>query len=140
QTAISGINLNNARVSVVGTNRAVFTNASGEYRITDVPAGSVDLAVIYTGRERENSSVQVSAGQTTRQDFSLRTQSTAGEEDTVKMETFVVVSEREYNAQAIAINEQRFAPNPMNVVSTDAFGEINQGNIGEFLKHVPGVT
>jgi iron complex outermembrane receptor protein len=140
QSVVSGINLNNARVSVAGTNRVVFTNAAGEYRIENMPVGSVDLNVFFTGRERATASVQVVAGQTVRQDFSLRTLGTAGEEDAIKMETFVVVSEREYNAQAIAINEQRFAPNPKNVVSTDAFGEINQGNIGEFLKHVPGVT
>ncbi len=39
----------------------------------------------------------------------------------------------------IAINEQRFAPNIKNVVSTDSHGEVISGNIGEFLKYIPGV-
>jgi outer membrane receptor for ferrienterochelin and colicin len=41
---------------------------------------------------------------------------------------------------AIAINEQRFAPNIKNVIAADEFGPVADGNIGELLKFVPGVT
>ena len=43
------------------------------------------------------------------------------------------------DAAALAINEQRFASNVKNVVSTDEFGAVAEGNIGEFLKFMPGV-
>src|SRR5690606_15796684 len=36
--------------------------------------------------------------------------------------------------------EQRFSPNIKNVIETDAFGDIAEGNVGEFLKFLPGVT
>jgi len=41
---------------------------------------------------------------------------------------------------AIAINEQRFAANIINVVSADEFGFVAEGNVGDFLKLLPGVT
>jgi hypothetical protein len=51
----------------------------------------------------------------------------------------VVSSARDTNAASIAINEQRFAPNAKNVVSTDALGIVGENNIGEFVKFLPGV-
>ena len=44
------------------------------------------------------------------------------------------------DAAAIAINEQRFAANMKNVVSADEFGAVVEGNVGDFLKFLPGVT
>ena len=41
---------------------------------------------------------------------------------------------------AIAINEQRFAGSIVNVVSADEYGHVAEGNIGEFLKFVPGLA
>jgi hypothetical protein len=40
----------------------------------------------------------------------------------------------------MAINEQRFATNIKSVMSTDSFGEIAEGNVGDFAKFLPGVT
>jgi iron complex outermembrane recepter protein len=44
------------------------------------------------------------------------------------------------DAAALAINEQRFAPNIKTVVSTDDFGSNAESNVGEFLKFMPGLT
>lgn len=132
--------LHNARVTVDAANREVFTNAAGEYRITGVPAGAVEVDVFHTGFEPQTATVQVASGAVAARDFVLARRGEVDAEGSVQLAEFVVAGEREYNAQAIAINEQRFSPNLKNVVSTDAFGDINQGNIGEFLKHVPGVT
>jgi iron complex outermembrane receptor protein len=44
------------------------------------------------------------------------------------------------SAAAFAINEQRFAPNMKNVVATDEYGDITEGNIAEFLKFLPGIN
>ena len=41
---------------------------------------------------------------------------------------------------AIALNEERFASNIMQVVSADEFGTIADGSIGEFMKFLPGMT
>jgi hypothetical protein len=58
----------------------------------------------------------------------------------VKLDAFVVATGRETDGAAIAINEQRFAPNIKNVVSADALGDVMDGNVGEFLKFMPGIT
>src|SRR6185436_13955472 len=83
-------------------------------------------------------SVPVVAGQTQRRDFSLSTSAT--DESVVKLSQFVVGASREMEGAAIAINEQRFAPNIKNVMSTDEFGGVAEGNVAEFLKFMPGVT
>ena len=58
----------------------------------------------------------------------------------VKLEQFVVSTSKEMAASAVAINEQRFASNLKTVVSTDEFGTVAEGHVGEFLKFLPGVT
>ena len=56
------------------------------------------------------------------------------------LESFVVASSKEMDGAALAINEQRFARNIVNVVSADEFGTIADGSIGEFMKFLPGIT
>jgi hypothetical protein len=59
---------------------------------------------------------------------------------TVKLDPFVISSSKLTDGEALATNEQRFAANIKNVVATDAFGDVTEGNIVEFLKFLPGVT
>ena len=49
----------------------------------------------------------------------------------------MISSEREGNAKAIM--EQRNSMNITNSVASDVFGDVAEGNVGEFLKHMPGV-
>jgi|GEM_PF-1561953 len=143
QNAGTGTYLNNARVSVRGTGREALTNAAGEFRLTDVPAGEVVLDVFYTGMARMEVPVIVEGGRVIERDIQLvrvGQEVRTDDEGVVMLDALVIASEREYNASAIAINEQRFAANRKDVVSTDAFGEINQGNIGEFVKFLPGIS
>ena len=58
----------------------------------------------------------------------------------VKLDPFVLAADRETDANAIATNEQRFAANIKNVMSTDSLGDVLGSNVGEFLKFMPGVT
>jgi len=44
----------------------------------------------------------------------------------------------ELDGQAKAVAEQKHAMNVKTVVSSDNFGDIAEGNIGEFLKYLPG--
>jgi TonB-dependent receptor len=60
--------------------------------------------------------------------------------ETVKLDAFVVAGQKETNAKLIAVNEQRYAPAIQKVVSADAFGQIFQDNIAEFVKFLPGVS
>jgi iron complex outermembrane receptor protein len=141
QNGSSGTYLTNARVRVVGSNVEVFTNAFGEYRIPNLPAGPATLEVFYTGLAPKRVSVTVPATGAAQQDVELGALGAETKSDgTILMKEFTVQSQRETDAAAIAINEQRFAANRKDVISTDAFGDINQGNIGEFVKFIPGIS
>jgi len=137
--ATSGAYLNNARIVVRGSAVEAFTDEDGAYRLGRVPAGEVTVVAFHTGLAPETVTVRVPAGGTVAQDFSL-SRADAGRNGLVKMDEFVVAANREFNAQAIAINEQRYAANIKSVVSTDEFGDIGEANIGEFIKFMPGLT
>lgn len=139
QNRDAGLYLNNARVSVEGSELQAFTNEAGEYRLPGVPAGQVRLRAFYTGLQTQVVTISATAGGTIQQDFQLSKTGAGGSPDAVVLDAFVVSNARETNADAIAINEQRFAANLKNVVSTESFGPIVQNNIGEFLKYLPGV-
>ncbi len=132
--------LNNARVVIEGLGRETFTNEFGEYRFDDVPAGEQRIRAGYTGLDSEAIVVTVEAGQSARRDFNLTSRERYGDDKAVVLNEFVVQSNREYEGNALALNEQRFSPNVKVVVSADAFGDISEGNPGEFLKYLPGLS
>ncbi len=130
-----------ARVTLVGTALEAFTDADGYYRLSRVPAGTSELRAFFTGFPVATASVTVAPGQTVQQSFQLAPMGGAAQSGaTVKLEEFVVAASREMSGAALAINEQRFAPNMKTVVATDEFGDIAEGNVGEFLKFLPGVN
>ncbi len=138
----TGQYLNNARVSVRGTATAAFTDKDGSYRLAGLPAGAVTLEVFFTDLDVATAQVNVLAGGTVQQDFNLTSVARYGlkGDATVKLDAFVVAQQRETDAQSIATNEQRFAPNIKNVLSTDSLGDVLGGSAGEFMKFLPGVT
>ena len=141
--ATSGAYLNNARVTVPGTRVETFTNESGEYRLAEVPVGATEVVALFTGLQAQSVVVAVAAGEVAKRDFTLTRGETFDEGKDgrpVKLDQFVVASNREMNASDIANNEQRYAANIKNVVDAEAFGDSGEGNLGEFIKFVPGVT
>ena len=141
QNVVTGQYLNNVRVTVQGTELVAFTDQAGQYRLTNVPAGPVVLEVFYTGLDTQGVPLNVVAQQTIERNIDLSSVARYGQDaGVVKLDSFVISSSRETDAEAIATNEQRFAANIKNVVSADSFGDIPEGNIGEFMKFLPGVT
>jgi iron complex outermembrane recepter protein len=133
----------NAEVALPGTNLVVYTADDGSYALTGVPAGEATITVSYTGYETASAKLNVTAGQTATRDFDLKgaiyqTGSRAAPGQVVKLEEFVVSSEREGNAKAIM--EQRAAVNFKSVVASDNFGDLTGGTVGEFIKYLPGVV
>src|SRR5688572_14928022 len=98
QNAVSGNYLNNARVTVRGTDRTVFTDESGTYLINDAPAGEAIIEVFYTGLDPQLITLSVPAGQRVTRDIQLG----AANANVVKLDSFVVASSRETDAMAIA--------------------------------------
>lgn len=134
--------LNNARVTIQGTNRSTFTNEFGEFRFNNVPPGKVALDVFYTGLIPRTVTIELPAGQMVEQRIRLSSanETTSSDDQVLQLDQFVVSSSRETNAASIAANEQRFAPNIKNVVSAEAFGDVTEGNVGEFIKYLPGIS
>ncbi len=133
-----------ARVTIEGTGLETFTDASGQYRLTNVPAGPARVRVFFTGLDLQTASVVVTSGATAQRDFNLEAGGRRSEPgragDVVKLGEFVVATSKQMDGAAIAINEQRFAPSMKNVVSADEFGAITDGNVGEFFKYLPGMN
>jgi iron complex outermembrane recepter protein len=133
----------NAEVRVEGTSIAAYTEDAGSYRLVGVPAGEVTLAVTYTGTQPVTARVSIAPGRATTRDFELQSAllnpSTTGAKDHVlTLSAFVVSSEREGNAKAIM--NQRAALNAKSVVATDNYGDLTMGDVGEFMKYLPGVA
>lgn len=136
QNEITGRYLNNARVSVKGTDLRVLTDESGLYRLNNAPAGRILLEVVYSGLEKQEVEVEATPGQTLVKNVNLAPPGA----QTVKMDAYVVGASKAMDQSAIAINEQRFAPNIKTVVSTGDLAEHAGGSIAEFLKYVPGIA
>ena len=128
-----------ARISIEGTGLVTLTDADGNFRLTQVPAGAVKVQTFYTGLPRDVRSAAISAGKATELTIALGVPPKS-DGDVVQLAEFQVSSSREMDASALAINEQRFAPNIKQVVSTEQFGNVAEGNTAEFLKFLPGIT
>ena len=137
--------LEKARITVDGSKLETFSGATGQFRLDGVPVGTVTLTIFYTGLGSHTEIIAVSPGQTVQRDITISgvaaakgLANTSG--DLVKLDAFTVASSKEMDGAALAINEQRFARNITNVVSTDEFGTIADGSVGEFMKFLPGIT
>ena len=141
KNAVTGQYLNNARVTVAGTDIVTFTDQTGGYQVVGVPRGPVTLEVFYTDLDVQRIPIDVAPGQVATRDVELTSVSRYGADpNVVRINPYVVISEKEADAAALATNEQRFAPNLKNVVSTDSLGDTTGNNVGEFLKFLPGIT
>ena len=122
--------LNEAEVRIAGTNTTVLTDRDGTFSIGGLKPGAYELVVSYTGLDAETRSVIVSAGAVAKQEFNLTS-------SIYKMDAFVVASEVEGNAAAI--NVQKKSDYFVQAISADTLGNVSEGNIGEFLRYVPGI-
>ncbi len=129
------------RLTAAGASLETFTDSSGGFRLTNVPAGAVKVTAFRTGLAAQTVTVVVSSGQVTRQNIELSyLRPGAAREAAIKLDQFVVTTSKQMDGAAIAINTQRFAPNTMNVVAANEFGPVADGGVGEVLKSVPGVA
>lgn len=138
--AVTSRYLNNARVTLRQSNQIALTDEAGYFRLTRVPSGPVVIDVFYSGLDTQQISLNVPAGGVVTRDVGLTSAALHGTQDpTVVLDAFTVEALKETDNAVIAINDQRFAPNIKYVISTDAYGEVMGGNIGELLKFVPGI-
>jgi len=141
QNESTGQYLNNVRVTVQGTNLAAFTDHTGTFRLSGVPAGAATLEAFYSGLDPFSAPVNVPADQSVQRDLNLTNKSLYGDRPgVVKLNAFVLTSSKLTEGESLATNEQRFAANIKNVIATDAYGDVIEGNVAEFMKNLPGIT
>ncbi len=135
----TGEYVRNAQITVEGTSFATTSEDGGHYELRNLPAGVIKLQVAFLGYRTVTAEVTTTPGQTAVRDFEIL--STAGPAvatgETLKLTQFVVSAEREGNAKALM--EQRNSMNIAKIVTSDVFGDVSEGNVGEFLKYLPGV-
>src|SRR5262245_7490361 len=134
---LTGEYIRNAEVRVSGTERLVVSEIDGRYRLANVPAGEVTLAVNYTGYEPASAAVTVIAGQVVNRNFDLQSSTAQKNEKVIELDRFTVSSRREGTAKAIM--EQRNAMSVKNIVASDTFGDMMENNIAEVLQYLPGM-
>jgi iron complex outermembrane receptor protein len=129
----------NAEIRLEGTTQVTYTESDGSFRFDHVAAGPASIAVNFTGYTPVKESFTVTAGQTAVREINLTSTENAPrrEGEVVQLAAFTVSSEREGNSKAIMA--QRRNMNITTSVSSDIFGDVTDGNVGEFLKYLPGV-
>jgi iron complex outermembrane receptor protein len=132
QNGETGQYLNNARVALKGTGLLAFTDQTGTYRLVGVPAGRVVLEVFYTGLEAQQVTLEVKPGAGVGHDFQLAATRV------VTLDRFTVKAAADL--ETIATNEQRFASNLKLVAAPGENEFVLEGNVGEFMKSLPGIS
>jgi TonB-dependent receptor len=122
-----------AVVRLEGAEATASTDARGFFRLVGVPAGDQMLVVTYLGRREARASVAVNAGDISRIAIQLQQDYAYSESVTVRGETIL-------EGQARALNQQRSAPNIMNIVAADQIGTFPDLNAAEAISRIPGVS
>jgi len=135
----SGSYVRNAEVRLEGTQQVTFTEGDGSFQFLNVMVGSTTITVTFTGYNTAKETFTVTAGQTAVREINLTSAAAAPatKDGVVQLTAYTVSSEREGNAKAI--QAQRAAMNITTSVASDIFGDVTAGNVGEFLKYLPGV-
>lgn len=122
-----------ARVRVENTLISTVTDRDGSYSITGLAPGTYTVVVTYSSLEESRKQITVNGGVSQRLDFDL----TSTDANLVRLSEFVVSAEKEGDAKAV--NRQKTSDTPVEIVSSDKFGSVTEGNVGEFLKNLPGM-
>ncbi len=121
-----------AELRVVGTDLSTATLRDGSFTLANVPAGHQSLEVSYVGRKTKVVPVAVQAGAPTTARIEL------GDSDVIVLEAVTVESVRE--GQSRAINQQRTSNTVMNVISSDAIGNLPDPTVADALARLAGVS
>jgi TonB-dependent receptor len=125
--AATGRRLEGARISVRGTGQSTTSDNVGEYRLSGLPAGEVEIDVSFLGFDAYSTSALVALQGVSSLDIRLGAP-----------QDIVVYASK--SARALAINKEKSAENSSTVISSDLLGNLNGTTISEVLRRAPGVA
>src|SRR5262245_6895879 len=129
----SGDPLPGATVALEGTSIVTSTELPRSYRVAGAPEAERSLVVSYLGSQDARIAVAVRAG-------SVVVAPEAALQKIGYAETVTVTGDEIKDAQARALNQQKTAPNIINVASADQIGTFPDPNAAETAQRIPGVT
>ncbi len=133
----TGEYVRNAEIRAEGTTIVAYSDEGGNFRLTGLPAGQVTIIVRYTGLQETRAMATVAAGQVATLQVALEAQSFAADGGG-EVESVTITAARD--GQAAAIMERRAAMNAKTVVAADNYGGLTMGDVGEFMKNMPGLS
>jgi len=128
----TGRSLEGAIVTIADTNFRDYTDVTGRYIITGIPAGDYQITISYVGLAPVTTQVSISGGQATSFNASLTSLQAEA------MDTVTVRASRTGNSRAI--NQQKTAAGIVNIISEESFGAMLDGNIGQAMQRLPGIS
>lgn len=118
-------------IEVVGRDITTVSDANGNYRLTNVPAGAQQVRANYLGYDPAMSAITVPASGDVVADLNL-----GGEVQ--KMSVFKVEGYREGRSRAL--QQKQTATNISDIISADAVGNLPDRNVAEAVARLPGVN
>lgn len=110
--------------------RQAATSRDGRFSFSGIPEGTYTLTIEYLGAEPATQEVTVLPNQTVMETVRI------GDEN-VRLESLLVVGQLASSSRSL--NRQRSADNVINVISSDAIGQLPDANVAEALQRAPGV-
>lgn len=123
--------LKGAVITIVELGRTTASDEQGFYRFSGLADGTYTLRVQYIGAEPAQETVILGEDEVVSRDLAVG-------ENTARLDNVLVVGQAA--GQAAALNRQRAATNIVNVVSSDAIGQLPDQNVTEALQRVPGIS
>ncbi len=127
----TGNGLIGAKVEIPSLGRVALVDQTGRFVLNEVPAGTHEVVVSYTGLDTQRVSVNLAAGQVAVRDFEMSS-------NVLMLDTFKVTSEKA--GLSSALTQQRNADNLKNVASMDALVDLPNMNATELAVRLPGVA
>jgi TonB-dependent receptor len=123
--------LQGASVELQPTGKKAVSDNTGQFSISDVPAGTYTLAISFVGMAPYTKEITVIGGQVTHVEPEMQVASAS--------ESVTVTAEQSL-AEAEAINRERTAENIVQVMTADIITSLPNANVADAIGRLPGVS
>ena len=123
--------LQGASVELQPIGTKTVTDNTGQFNMTDIPAGTYTLTISFVGMATYSRQTTVAAGETARLDLEMQIASPSES---------VTVTSGEIHGEAEAINRERTADNIVQVLPSDIITSLPNANVADAIGRLPSVT